>query len=394
MTDLLKRIVLPSVVACAVIAVLAWVCVRRAMSQGEVQSYEGYFAPVYSPDGQYVYFVERRTSGTARQFWELDLMSLRPPKFDVYVEKDTFSLKRLHVKSGRIEELIHLSPSPIEGRSYEVRGGAFQFPRARLRFTKGSQLEFNVCLNVQQVPRAKEYVTSGMWIEAQHAAETARSWEESHCWMSYDEWPLFGDWELIVARRGRHYFSPAIVAYNHVTRSVKVLVKNKEYDRLYPDGVPLQEIVGNSQRAGMERDQAVRRTHEELLQKYRAMGMGENQALLRTGKDMQRLGYYPKTPTIVARRLVRKAERSDLDKSALFSIAKGEMEAGLFQDIERAIARPGAEIDKTSDDYYTHLGYSTSARLNAFLKTGKTKFYVRYLGETYELTIRKPNEKR
>ncbi|MFL6414747.1 MAG: hypothetical protein ACJ74Y_03630 [Bryobacteraceae bacterium] len=141
----------------------------------------------------------------------------------------------------------------------------------------------------------------------------------------------------------------------------------------------------------MERDQAMMRTHEELLQKYKAMGMGENQALLRIVKDMQRLGYYPKTPTIVARRLSQEeAARTDLDKDALFSIAKGEMESGIFQDIERAIANPGEEIDKDSFGYYTHRDYSTSARLNAFLETGKTRFYVRYLGNTYELTIRKP----
>jgi hypothetical protein len=121
------------------------------------------------------------------------------------------------------------------------------------------------------------------------------------------------------------------------------------------------------------------------------MGMGEVQALLWTGKDMQRLGYYPKTPTIVARRLGREeATGTDLDKDALFSIAKAEMESGIFQDIERAIASPGEEIDKSSADYVTHRDYSTSARLNAFLQTGKTRFYVRYLGDTYELTIRKP----
>lgn len=140
----------------------------------------------------------------------------------------------------------------------------------------------------------------------------------------------------------------------------------------------------------MERDQAMRRAHAELLQKYKAQGMTDIQAYLRTGKDMQRLGYYPKTPTLVARRLSAK-ESSEIDKDALFSIAKGEMESGIFQDIERAIAKPGEEVDKdTTGGYLTHRDYSTSAHLNAFLKTGATRFYVRYLGNTYELTIKKP----
>ena len=386
MTNLSKSIVLLSV---ATLAVLAWVYVRGAVSQRGVQSYEGYFAPVYSPDGQYVYFVERRTSGTAKETRKADFIFGGSSTFDVFVAKDDFSLKRLHVQSEEVEELVRLSPSPIEGRRYKVIGGAFQSPDARLKFTKDGKLEFNVCLTTHD---AKYYLSSGVWSEAQHAAEISRSWKESYCQMSgYNEWPLFGDWELMGVRGGRHRFTPAIVAYNHVTGGVKVLLKNKEYDRLYPDGVPLQQIQENSQRAGMERDQTVRRTYEELLQKYKATGMGEVQAHLWTSKDMQRLGYFPKTPTIVARRLDREeAARSELDEDAVFSIAREEMESGIFQDIEKAIASPGEEIDHDSNDYVTHRDYSTSARLNAFLKTGKTRFYVRYLGHTYELTIKKP----
>ena len=205
----------------------------------------------------------------------------------------------------------------------------------------------------------------------------------------YDEWPLFGDWELL--KVSRLAFSPvAIVAYNHITRDVRVLVKNKDYDGLYPNGVPLTQIAGNSQRPGMERAQTVRRVHKELLHKYKAMGMSEVQALLRTGKDMQQLGYYPKTPTIVARRLSRAEAARNVDKNALFRIAKGEMESGIFHDIEQAIARPGEEIDKSSGDYNIHRDYSTSARLNKFLQAGNTRFYVEYLGETFELTINRP----
>lgn len=385
MTHLSKSIVLSSVVTCALLALLAWACVRGVVSQPGEESYGGYFAPVYSPDGQNVYFVERHTSGTAKVTRPTDLF-FSAPKYDVFVATDTFSLKRLHVQSGQVEELVRLSPSPIEGQRYEAIGSAFQVPDARLRFIKGQQLEFNVCLTA-----AREYFSSGVWTEARHAAEISRSWKESYCEMGgYDEWPLFGDSELMEVRGDRHLFPVAIIAYNHVTGGVKVLVKNKDYERLYPNGVPLRQIQENSRRSKMERQQAMLRTHEELLQKYKAMGMVEAQALLRTAKDMQRLGYWPKTSTIVARRLGREeAAKTDLDKDALFSIAKDEMESGTFQDIERAIASPGQEIDKDYD-YPIHRDYTTSARLNAFLKTGKTRFYVRYLGDTYELTITKP----
>ena len=139
----------------------------------------------------------------------------------------------------------------------------------------------------------------------------------------------------------------------------------------------------------MERLRAITRTREELQQKYKAMGMGEYEMYFRISKDMQRLGYYPKTPTIVARRLSRD-EATKIDKDALFSIARDEMQSGIFPDIEKAVATPGEEIDHDTDEYYIHRDYTTTVRLNAFLKTGKKQFYVLYLGETYEMTIKKP----
>ena len=389
MTATSKSIVLSGVVIGVLLAAVVVVFVGRAVSQRGGTSFEGYYAPVYSPDGQHVYFVERRISGTVKETKGTDLF-FSSPEFDVFVETDTFSLKRLHVQSGQIEDLIRLAPSPIEGRRYEKTGSPFQVSDARLQFTKERQLQFNVCLTDHQPPRVQEYMSSGVWSEAQRVAEISRSWEKSHCEMSgYDEWPLFGDWELREIR-GSGMLPAAIIAYNHVTGAGKVLVKNKEYDRLYPDGVPVRQILEYPLRADMERTQTVRRVHEELLQKYKAMGMGEMQALLRVGKDMQRLGYYPKTTMIVARRLTgAEATASKLDKEALFSIAKDEMASGVFPDIEEAIARPGEEIDKSSD-YHIHRDYATSARLNKFIKTGKTRFYVEYLGETYELTIIRP----
>lgn len=387
MTHSKSIVLLGGIIICALLAVVALVLVRAAVSQ---DSYEGYFAPVYSADGEFVYYIERRSSGDVRMTTPPDIF-FSAPKYNVSVAKDSFTLKRLHIRSRKIEELAQFSPSPLEGQRYDVLGSPFHGANARLRFTKEQQLEFEVCLTTSQVPRSKEYLSSGVWNEEKHTAEISQSWKETYCQMSgYDEWPLFGASELMAVHGDLGYSPAAIIAYNHDTSDVKVLVKNDRYDRIYPDGVPLQKIRERSLRAIMQRDQAMRRTHAELMQRYKAQGMTEIQASLRTGKDMQRLGYYPKTPTLVARRLTEK-ESSEIDKNALFSIAKGEMESGIFQDIERAIAKPGEEVDKdTTGRYLTHRDYSTSARLNAFLNTGTTRFYVRYLGNTYELTINRP----
>lgn len=391
MTSTSKILVLSGVLICAVLAALFFVFARGAMSESKARSYEGYFSPVYSPDGQYVYFIERSITGTVEQTGPVDIFS--SPRFDVQVAKDRFILKRMRVENSQIEELRHLPPSPIQGRHYETIGSPFHVAGTRLRFTEDHKLEFKVCLTIHQEPSAIEYLSSGVWVEGGGAPEITDEWKNSPCSIQgYDEWPLFGDRELLAIRR-MHYFPVAIVAYNHVTRDVKVLIKNKDYDQLYPNGVPLQQIEESSVRPRVERVQEVMRVHKELLQKYKAMGMGEMQALLRTGKDMQQLGLYPKTPTIVARRLER-AAANGLDKDALFRIPKGEMESGIFPDIEHAIARPGEEIDKSSGEYHTHRDYSTSARLNKFLKAGNTRFYVEYLGETYELTIYVPEEQR
>src|ERR1043165_5927844 len=383
-----KSIVLLIVGTCALLGVLGWVGMRVVGQLGK-QTYAGYLAPVYSADGQYVYFVERRVTGAAKVIKDPGFIFGGAPTYAVSVAKDAFSLKRLHVQSGKIEELVALSPSPIEGRNYESQGNMFQFPNAWLRFTKEGQLEFSACLKTQKIPTEKEYSSSGVWTEAQHAAKISHSWEESQCGAGYNEWPLFGDWELMEVHGEPDYFTVAIVAYNHVTKEVKALVTNSRYDFLYPQGVPLRQIQESSRRQEMERIQAITRTREELLQKYKAMGLGEVQTELRIGKDLQRLGYYPRSTTIVARRLSRD-EVPKIDKNALFSIAKEEMASGIFLDIEKAIASPGEEIDHHTDGYLIHRDYTTSARLNAYLKTGKTQFYVRFLGETYEMTIKKP----
>jgi len=215
-----KRIALLIGGACALLTLLAWIGMR-VVGQFGAQTYEGYFAPVYSSDGQYVYFAERRVSGTAKATKDPGFVFGGAPTYGVSVTKDTFSLQRLNVQSGQIEELIALSPSPIEGRSYESQGNKFQYPNAWLRFTNRGQLEFSVCLKTH-VPTEKEYSSSGVWTEAQQAAKISHSWEESQCATGYNEWPLFGDWELLETHGEPDYFTVAIVAYNHHGRSEAV----------------------------------------------------------------------------------------------------------------------------------------------------------------------------
>lgn len=112
-----KRLVLAVVAICAVIAALVVVFVRGVVSQRGTKIYEGYYAPVYSTDGKHVFFVERRTSGTADET-ESGGLFFGSSKFDVFVEKDTFSLKRLHVQSGQV--MSELVPERNYLRNFEA----------------------------------------------------------------------------------------------------------------------------------------------------------------------------------------------------------------------------------------------------------------------------------
>ena len=214
--------------------------VREAVGQRAVNSDEGYFSPVYSPDGQYVYFIERRSNGTVVQTKPADLL-FSPPNYDVTVSEDTFILKRKHVANGKVEELRRLPPAPTEGERYQMIGNPFHYAGVRLRFKEDRQLEFRVCLTIHQGGPVREYMSSGMWSGEAGAANTDDSWKSAACMIQgYDEWPLFGDWELQEVRRPG-FFPVAIVAFNHVTRDVRVLLENKHYRQLYPNGVPAGE---------------------------------------------------------------------------------------------------------------------------------------------------------
>ena len=56
----------------------------------------------------------------------------------------------------------------------------------------------------------------------------------------------------------------------------------------------------------------------------------------------------------------------------------------------RAIESPGEETEKSMGQYIVHNDYTTSQALNAFLKSGGTRFYVAYQGRVYELNLWRP----
>lgn len=72
----------------------------------------------------------------------------------------------------------------------------------------------------------------------------------------------------------------------------------------------------------------------------------------------------------------------------LFEIAEAEMASGIFPDIDKALAAPGGEVERSLGKYVVHNDYTTSRGLNAHLATGAREFLVRLRGATYRMEIR------
>jgi len=121
------------------------------------------------------------------------------------------------------------------------------------------------------------------------------------------------------------------------------------------------------------------RTYADQVARGRAEGLNEGAAMLKAGKEMERLGYYPKSPTIVAHR--------EACGTPVFRISDEEFRVGLFQDIERAIQHPDEEVDK-GGEYVLHQQYDTSRQVNAFLSEHRNAvFFVEGHGGCWRLTV-------
>jgi hypothetical protein len=107
----------------------------------------------------------------------------------------------------------------------------------------------------------------------------------------------------------------------------------------------------------------------------------EGEAMLRADDEMEKMGYYPKTPRLVAKKI-----ESIQQCFAIFSITNDEFRFGLFQDIEQAIAKPGAEVHY-SGKYITHQDFDTSRKLNEHLDSESKAFIVKTGKEMFLLRI-------
>jgi hypothetical protein len=367
------------------IAVLIAVFVVYRLNYDRV---EGYFSPILDADGETVYFVRRRTEGIT---WGLGYEHFTPPAH-AYVVSDALSLRRLDIASGAVTVVKSWPEAPTAGRHLRAyRGRIFQTIQTRLRFAENGKLEYKVRMRINRIPTAEGHSVSAVWNNARNKMEEKDRWHTGVLTISGLEHDRLRGSREVMAVPGREMYGAGIVLRDHEARSTRVLLATGDFRALYPDGVPDAVIEKHSARARIERIRTLKRTRAELIARFRAMGLPEGEALLRTSKEMQRLGFYPKSPTITARTLDEAGSPTGADdKAPLFTIAEAEMRSGIFPDIEHAIENLGKAVDKSMGNYVRHHDYANSARLNELLRSGARKFRVEFRGRLFELTIERP----
>jgi hypothetical protein len=103
--------------------------------------------------------------------------------------------------------------------------------------------------------------------------------------------------------------------------------------------------------------------------------------MLRANDEMERLGYFPMSPKLLAARI----DGIPQDVK-VFEITSDEFRFGLFPDIEAALAKPGTEV-AFHGKYIRHRDFGTSDRLNEYLDSGSRSFIEKHNRALYRISV-------
>lgn len=342
------------------------------------QRLHGFFSPVFSADGAFIYFIERRTHGLQ---WGLGIEHFTPPAH-AYILQDHLALKRIKVDSGSLETLLVWPTSPLVGKHLRFyRNRIFGVLSARLQFEDNGELGYTLSLSIPRLPSSETFYIEGR-VHPDKKAPHPPAWSQRYA-VRYGHlrYRLHGDWEVMAAP-GKAAFPSAIIRYRHTDNAVHVVLANDIHNTLHPNGVGLTWLTEHAQRTAIERLNKRQAVYQNLLQRFAAQGLPDGEARLRTHDEMVRLGYAP-TPTQLRADPVLHTD----DELPVFEVTETEFVVGLFSDIRRAIATPGALVEKNMGSYIRHRDFDTSAKLNAYLKTGARQFYVKHGAQLFKLTV-------
>ncbi|NNE84938.1 MAG: hypothetical protein HKN28_13320 [Alphaproteobacteria bacterium] len=366
-------IVAASVVV-VILALAQWIGVLA------IERHAGYFAPVWAADGEHIYLLERRTTGVV---WGLGWEFFSPPA-NSYVISDRLTLNRLNVANGKLEILERFEGTPVTGRTTQhYRGRIFNTMSARIIPT-ASGAELLVRMNIPRVPRSEQWALAGTWTPDQ---PSNAKWTEKYAGNTAAPNEVLQNGIEVITVHGRESFPAAVLAVA-ADESYRVLLKNGDFDRLYPDGVPPRHIAERTGRERIEKSREFSRVKEELTEKFAAQGLNDGAASLRAYDEMEELGFLPKSPRLVATPL--SAAPADVK---VFDIPQEYFEVGLFQDIAAAIDAPNQEVKTSTSDYLKYYDDEVGLRLKRWRNDGNDRFAVRTAGRTYLMEVRRFDRK-
>ena len=365
------------IAAVAVVVVLlgTWVTGVVSMSRGA-----GYFSPLFTSDGASVFAITREVAATVVGFGQ----EFFTGPATVWLQRDRFKLVTIRLADRRTTVVEAFPPSPLEGARIQAYHHAiFGVPHAHLRWADADHLDYEIAVTRHDTPSSRTFVIRREWDSKAAKYRVTAPWEEAPTRMAGDEpQQLHGDLEAIPV--DGEELLPCAIAILRRDGSASTLVQTATCDRKYPTGLTAAVLAPMSRRRDIEHAETVRSTYAELVRRGQGSGLREGDAMLEAGRQMQGLGLFPKSVTLVAHAETCAAQ------SPLFTITAEQFRVGLFPDIERAIAQPDHDVEKSMGAYIVHRDYTTSQALNTYIGAGHDQYVVETGGGCWRLTIHRP----
>jgi hypothetical protein len=354
----------PFVVAGAALAAAALAIVTGLVT---LEHHVGAFGPAFAADGRSVWFVEREARGVS---WGLGWEFFTPPA-NVHVFYDVVRLRRLDLASARAVTVETWNRTPLVGRTLQqYRGRLFVHLGVALRPRADGTVEYALGLAVPRVPASEVHQLRGIW-----ASDTARrrgEWDVASFAPTGPSEPIIHSERELFEQPGSESFPAGIVMLDYADSTLHVLYRASGSRSSEP---ALAELLAASRKPDFDHLQEMTRIERERTAAHLREGASEGEALLRAGRDLRDLGYYPKPERWVASRVgpAQLAAHAHLPR---LDIAPMAFQVGLFPDLEEAMASPGVEVDKWSGHYLRHRDFDASERLNALLDAGTRELLI------------------
>ena len=333
-----------------------------------------FHAPVFGPDGREVYYLTRNAWGVS---WGPGIEFFTPPAA-VIVLGDRFFLQKTSRETGETVTIHAWRARHLFTPKMQYRNYLFGIPECELRW-EGKRLHYKIGLDF--LPNEPPGFSVNEWTIGSWNVDTTDvvdrdTWTPGY--QTTDRWTgqiLSGPFEIV------DYKGQALILYDSVTQKRTLLRVSRTNGSQLREEIATADLKDHLHRTQLERSRTIRETYAGTVAGLEAQGLPEGAAMLQANDEMEKRGYYPKTPKLEAKKI-----ESIQPGIAIFAITKDEFRFGLFPDIEEAITKPGTEVH-FSGKYITHRDFDTSRKLNDYLAAGNKTFIVRTGNDMFLLSL-------